>query len=247
MAKNPKEWGLNTVYFMWKGIPNGESATVSVPILAYDFDDTTTSPWATFHNDEKFARDVFTGAVLKRTDIIKPTAVGDILKKMPDATTELKAKLADKSQLGNGKATVSWGEVDGASSYTVRVFVTQSGATGLVYKCVGVFDATGTSVEVTGLEANKRYTAVVYAYDASGNEVAIFDYIQINTVGAKPDKDEKPKKDNAVIGATEEEPVEEGGMNIVVLIAIIAGGVLLLAVAAIVTIIVIKKRKVKKA
>ena len=248
LAKNPQEWGLNTVYFMWKGIPNGESAYVSVPILADNIDETTTSPWATFHDGEKFARDVFTGAVLKRTDIIKPTAVGDVLKKMPDATTEAKAKVSDKSKLANGKATVSWDAIDGASNYTVRVFLTQSGATGLVYKCVGVFDATDTSVMVTGLEPNKRYTAVVYAYDANGNEVAIFDYVQISTVGVVVDDGKKEdKKDNAVIGATTEEPAEDTGMNTIVLIAIIAGGVLLVAAAVIVVIILSKKRKAKKA
>ena len=167
---------------------------------------------------------------------------------MPDATTEAKAKVSDKSKLANGKATVSWDAIDGASSYTVRVFLTQSGATGLVYKCVGVFDATDTSVMVTGLEPNKRYTAVVYAYDANGNEVAIFDYVQISTVGVVVDDGKKEdKKDNAVIGATTEEPAEDTGMNTIVLIAIIAGGVLLVAAAVIVVIILSKKRKAKKA
>ena len=88
----------------------------------------------------------------------------------------------------------------------------------------------------------------IIALDANGNEVAIFDYVQISTVGVVADDGKKEdKKENTVIGATTEEPAEDTGMNPIVLIAIIAGGVLLVAAAVIVVIILSKKRKAKKA
>lgn len=238
-----KDWGLFNVYCTMSGVTKGKTAYVSTPIMVDEIDETSTTPRATFHNGEKFARDIFSGAVLKRIDLDKPIAVGDTIKKMPDPTTDLKAKVSDKQRLGEGKAVISWEAFEGADRYVVRVFKNLSGATGLVYNCVAIYEVDeGTSVEITGLAANTRYSVVVYALDADGNEIATYDYVTVSTVGAKaPDNDDKA--DNTDTDTDE----ESDGIPLWVWIVIgAAGGALLLAaVVVVVIVLVVKKRKAK--
>ena len=194
--------------------------------------------YACYLNDETNAvRNIFTGKILKKEDIIKPLQIGDTLVKLPDYTTDFSASIADKDALSSGTAAVKWDSIDNAVKYVVRVFKKVNTDDGIAYNFVAEAETSDTSVTINGLELNTQYAIVVYAYDAKDNEIAVFDYINVSTAGgtgnAPVTKPTTPSTPTAP---------EDDGFNWI-LIVIIAAGVLVLAGIAVAVVIILKKRK----
>ena len=267
--------GLVETWVLFYNLDVNQKLVVSAPIIIEDFSEEAVHNKAFVEDETKIARDLFTaepyiigaggsgnsGGSSGTTPGAKPLTKGDTITKLPKATTDLKAKFSDKTKLYEGKATVSWDATSGASKYVVRVFknsVSASGS-GMAYNYISDYTVTsGTSVEVSGFAKDTRYTVIVYAYNASGSEIAVYESISVSTIGAKAPEvsgttssattgtTSKDDTTNTSSAATDTDTVtdSEGGLSTGALIAIIAGAVVLLAGAAVVVVLVIKKRKV---
>lgn len=162
--------------------------------------------------------------------------IGDVLSECPYLTTSKAARITEDGQLPQGAFTLEWEAYEGAAGYSVRVFFNIS-STGkdreLNFIYVNELATDTTSVRVEGLEINRRYTVIVYALDADGNELAVYDRVPVST-----------------LPHTEEEPADEafdgrisGGTLKLVLIITAAVTVAGLAVMAVIIAVSLRKKK----
>ena len=242
------EWGADWTPYNWiLRVANLKEQTVvaSAPFWADSVGDID---YACYLNDEtKAVRDIFTGKILKKDDIIKPLNIGDTIVKLPDYTTEFSVGFVDEAALSNGTLMLEWDAIDNAAKYTVRVFKKTNTDDGIAYTLFMAEDTTETTITMEGLDLNTQYAIVVYAYNANNDEIAVFDYLNASTAaGAAPVAPVKP----TTPGATNKKPAaveeEETGLSQTTIILIVVGAaVLVLAIAAVVTILLIKKRRTK--
>lgn len=224
-------------------IPNLKNQTVvaSAPFL---LDKKGDIDYAAYLNDEKNAvRNIFTGKVLKKEDVIKPLKIGDTLVKLPDYTTDFSAAIADKAALSSGTAVVEWDSIDNATKYVVRVFKKVNTDDGIAYNFVAEAETTDTKATINDLELNTQYAIVVYAYDAKNNEIAVFDYINASTAAGATNAPVKPSTPTTPGVADDDD--DSAGFPWILVAAIAAGVIVLAAVAVVVIVIVAKKRKAK--
>ena len=246
------KWAADWTLYNWTlrvANLNNQTVVASAPFWADSIGDIDN---ACYLNDEsKAVRDIFTGKVLKKEDIVKPLNIGDTIPKLPDYTTDFDAKITDEASLSNGTLKLEWTSIDNATKYVVRVFKKANTDDGIAYTLAYVADSTETTVTIEGLELNTQYAVVVYAYNAKNDEIAVFDYINASTAASVAPAPGPNTNTNKTPGAdkkptTSEEYTEEVGLGQTALILIIIGAaVLVLAAAAVVIIIVVKKRRAR--
>lgn len=176
------EWGSDwTVYNYILRVANLNNQTVvaSAPFWADSIGDIDYACWI---NDEtKAVRDIFTGDILTGNDILNQLEIGDIIVKLPENTTDAPLNVNDEDAISQGKIQASWDAVPDASKYVARVFERITTGDGIEFKLVAQTKTDKLTATVTGLEREKYYAIVVYAYDDNGNEIAVFDYINFLT------------------------------------------------------------------
>lgn len=160
--------------------------------------------------------------------------IGDLITELPDCTYNEYVNITDDTGIEFGEFSIAWKEFDGAASYSVKVFfninyMNSKAALNFIYE--DEIKTETNSAMISGLQTQRRYTVVVYALDAEGNEIAVYDSLHAFTY---------PK-------AEIEDIIEDDsgkGLSDTYILIIAAGVVgLLVLVAVIVLIIVLKKPK----
>ncbi len=111
--------------------------------------------------------------------------VGDTMNELPTATVGSVVQLTDKSKLADGEFSISWDEIKGADSYSVRILFNinymekNQGILNFIYD--KEIKSTETNAVVTGLQYGRRYTVLVYGVDSEGKDMAVCDRLHVFT------------------------------------------------------------------
>lgn len=174
---------------------------------------------------------VFCGSVSAESQ--RKLKIGDLITKLPGATFNEEVTITDSTNIENGEFSISWKGYENAASYSVKVFfninyMDKKAALNYLYEAEIETDAN--SVTLSGLQKERRYTVVVYAFDTEGNEIAVYERLHVFTY-PKPEVEEPDVP--SVAGLSD---------NMILIIAASVVGALIL-VAVIVLIVVLKKTK----
>lgn len=149
-----------------------------------------------------------------KDDVAKPLEIGDVLVRLPDYTTENTSLISDESLLSEGIAAIEWYPIDGASKYTVRIFKKVITNDGIAYQLQTEASTSGTSLTFSSLPLNTQYAIVVYAYDSSDTEIAVFDYLNASTasniVSSKPTTVTSEEPTSSIVNNENEELSSSG-------------------------------------
>lgn len=168
---------------------------------------------------------------------------GDLLTEIPTATVDKNVELTDLTKVENGEFVIAWDALEGASKYSVRVlfninyFEKNKAALNFIYD--EEFTTSETSVKVTGLQYNRRYTVLVYALDSEGKDIAVYDRVHVFTYPVALWEGEND-------GGKDDSPSPSTGITSNQIIIIIFSITAVVVVAAIITVIVILKKPAKK-
>lgn len=145
--------------------------------------------------DTTTIKDLFSGETLTAEEAVYKMNVGDVLYGLPQKTAELGAEAPDLTYLPT-KVDVNWNAIDGAASYSARLFLMKTGTGGKTYTYEKEIVTDKTTARFESLTENARYYVVVYALDANGKEIGNSDYVDVYALRGinwdKPDKAEFP-------------------------------------------------------
>ena len=156
--------------------------------------------------------------------------IGDLITNLPNCTYSEETKITDNSNIENGEFSLSWKPFEGASSYSVRAFfninyMDKKAALNFLYEAEFTTDTP--SVTVNGLQRERRYTIVVYAFDTEGNEIAVYDRLPVFTYPVLEIEDELVSDGNSVSEST-----------ILIIAASIVGGLIVVAVIVLLVVLI---------
>lgn len=174
----PSTYKLNTMHIY---IPDttGDPIYVHPPMLITHQGNSKNGAY--INGNKRAALNIFTGAVLQKSDLVTVIKIGDIIKNMPAPTTDKVIHDWNEEDVTTTTAKLSWEAFDGAASYRVDIFKKITGAEGLEFLYGDVKVTTEPGITLTGLSPNTRYAIMVTALDGNGQELAIYDYCNLQT------------------------------------------------------------------
>ncbi len=191
---------------------------------------------AYINGNKRAALNIFTGEVLQKDDLVTPLKIGDILKNLPAPTTDKMINDWSEDDVTTSTAYLSWEAYEGADSYRVDIFKKITGAEGLEFLYADTRIAESNSITLTGLTANTRYAVMVTALDSEGEELAIYDYCNLQT----PLEDSDDVTDPTTEDPDDDDDVKTGYSNSNVLNAIMT----FIAAGALIVLLTYKKKAV---
>lgn len=219
-----KNWQLLTTHVYVHGLKN-QTVLISRPFMVERIGNMSFA--AHIGDDTTTIKDLFSGDTLTAEEAVYKMKVGDVLYGLPYKTADLGAEAPDLTYLPT-KVDINWKAIDGAVSYSARLFLMKTGAGGKTYTYEKEVVTDKTTARFEALTENARYYVVVYALDVNGKEIGNSDYVDIYALRGinfdKPDKAEFPTT----------------------LVIIIAAAVLIVAIVIVVIIVVSKKKKANK-
>lgn len=119
-------------------------------------------------------------------------------------STGIVGEAISEDKIEGTKASVKWDEIkDFSKSYTVNLYKLENSDDQIGTLVSSTADIKDTLMQFTGLEKEAQYAVQVYAYNAAGERIAIYDYIKFTTLGKNDPVAANPKTgDNGITIAT---------------------------------------------
>lgn len=160
---------------------SGSEIVLGLPLLVTENNNSGTAVY--LNGDTNAARDIFTGAVLKKEDVIKKVNIGDTIETLPDYTTlDYEIHTIEESDYSDSSLHISWDAYPGAASYRAELYKKTSNSVTyeLNYILFKREDTEAAEITFDGLEENVQYAVLVTALDSAGDPIAIYDYANVS-------------------------------------------------------------------
>lgn len=160
---------------------SGSEIVLGLPLLVTENNNSGTAVY--LNGDTNAARDIFTGAVLKKEDVIKKVNIGDTIETLPDYTTlDYEIHTIEESDYSDSSLHISWDAYPGAASYRAELYKKTSNSVTyeLNYILLKREDTKAAEITFDGLEENVQYAVLVTALDSAGDPIAIYDYANVS-------------------------------------------------------------------
>ena len=160
---------------------SGSEIVLGLPLLVTENNNSGTAVY--LNGDTNAARDIFTGAVLKKEDVIKEVNIGDTIEALPDYTTlDYEIHTIEESDYSGSSLHISWDAYPGAASYRAELYKKTSNSVTyeLNYILLKREDTKAAEITFDGLEENVQYAVLVTALDSAGDPIAIYDYANVS-------------------------------------------------------------------
>lgn len=160
---------------------SGSEIVLGLPLLLTENNNSGTAVY--LNGDTNAARDIFTGAVLKKEDVIKKVNIGDTIETLPDYTTlDYEIHTIEESDYSDSSLHISWDAYPGAASYRAELYKKTSNSVTyeLNYILFKREDTEAAEITFDGLEENVQYAVLVTALDSAGDPIAIYDYANVS-------------------------------------------------------------------
>lgn len=160
---------------------SGSEIVLGLPLLVTENNNSGTAVY--LNGDTNAARDIFTGAVLKKEDVIKKVNIGDTIETLPDYTTlDYEIHITEESDYSDSSLHISWDAYPGAASYRAELYKKTSNSVTyeLNYILLKREDTKAAEITFDGLEENVQYAVLVTALDSAGDPIAVYDYANVS-------------------------------------------------------------------
>lgn len=172
---------------------------------------------------------------------------GEILPDIPKLTVRHDVSITENSKIQDGEFTMAWEAHPGAEKYSVRVFfniyiIEKKKGIELMFREEYVTE--DTEVTVSGLIPDSRYTVIVYALNAQGEEIATYDRMPVGTIEGFGMHSEEESFEEIL---DEPKKTEKEGFSLTIIVVIAAAAfVVIVAVTVMVIVLSMDKKKLSK-